>query len=72
MPDKPYSLYQGLAGTICAWAEACVVIAGWLEREDKGREMGGSGVDEGESRKASGEFELGFPTLGGGRITGLL
>ena len=26
MPDRPYSLFEGLAGTICAWAEAIALI----------------------------------------------
>ncbi|RAL09518.1 lanthionine synthetase C family protein [Aspergillus homomorphus CBS 101889] len=26
MPDRPYSLAEGLSGTVCAWANACVVI----------------------------------------------
>lgn len=25
-PDRPYSLFEGLAGAVCAWADACVVI----------------------------------------------
>jgi hypothetical protein len=32
MPDNPLSLFEGLAGTICAWAEACVVIKARLAR----------------------------------------
>ncbi|RAH44343.1 lanthionine synthetase C family protein [Aspergillus brunneoviolaceus CBS 621.78] len=26
MPDRPYSLAEGLAGTVCAWANACVIL----------------------------------------------
>jgi hypothetical protein len=26
MPDNPYSLFEGLAGAICCWSEACVLI----------------------------------------------
>jgi len=25
-PDHPYSLFEGLAGAVCAWADACAVI----------------------------------------------
>lgn len=37
MPDNPYSLFEGLAGTICAWAEVCVVITAKLEETDAKR-----------------------------------
>jgi hypothetical protein len=30
-PDHPYSLFEGLAGAVCAWADACVVIRERLE-----------------------------------------
>lgn len=26
MPDKPWSLYEGLAGLVCAWSEVCVLL----------------------------------------------
>ncbi|EFE39739.1 lanthionine synthetase C family protein, putative [Trichophyton verrucosum HKI 0517] len=32
MPDHPYSLYEGLSGTMVAWAEACVVIVARLRK----------------------------------------
>ena len=32
-PDHPYSLFEGLAGAICAWLDACVIIRGYLNKE---------------------------------------
>ena len=32
MPDHPYSLFGGLAGTICAWADACIVVEARLRQ----------------------------------------
>ncbi len=31
VPDNPFSLFEGLAGTICAWAEACAIITARLK-----------------------------------------
>lgn len=31
-PDRPFSLYEGLAGQLCAWAETCAVIKGRLRQ----------------------------------------
>ncbi|KAL5514355.1 hypothetical protein ACEPAG_2443 [Sanghuangporus baumii] len=33
-PDHPYSLFEGLAGAVCAWIDACVIIRAYLG-EDK-------------------------------------
>ncbi|KAG8906719.1 hypothetical protein FRB99_006317 [Tulasnella sp. 403] len=33
-PDRPYSLFEGLAGAVCAWAEACCVIEACLKGEE--------------------------------------
>jgi hypothetical protein len=57
MPDNPFSLFEGLAGTICAWSEACAVIKARLNRM------------EDPSTDPRSAFEgcsiLGFPGLGG-------
>ncbi|KAG8799113.1 hypothetical protein FRC17_007223 [Serendipita sp. 399] len=29
-PDRPYSLFEGLAGAVCCWAEACAMITSKL------------------------------------------
>ncbi|RHZ55223.1 lanthionine synthetase C family protein [Aspergillus thermomutatus] len=75
MPDRPYSLSEGLAGTICAWADACVVIQARLRKMDLEKDnaasvaaalKGDALFQELENRK------LGFPTLAYHRPAGLL
>ncbi|KAL1988189.1 hypothetical protein VTN96DRAFT_719 [Rasamsonia emersonii] len=73
MPDRPYSLYEGLAGELCAWAEACVVIKARLRKMELEDEKGSS-VDINED-DIFGEYmlqQLGFPGLGGNGPRGLL
>ncbi|MCJ1264682.1 LanC-like protein 2 [Lobaria immixta] len=72
MPDKPYGLYEGLSGTICAWAEACVVLVARLRKMDLDEQSGERSWKEDESFKRHLSHELGFPTLGGTSVTGLL
>lgn len=61
MPDRPYSLYEGLAGEMCAWAEACVVVQARLCKE--------AGQREKQNVK---EKALGFPCLGGNGVRGIM
>jgi len=65
MPDNPFSLFEGLAGTICAWAEACAVVTARLKllEEEKGLTPKKS-HEEGNSARNRGDI-LGFPGLGG-------
>lgn len=56
-PDDPYSLYEGLAGAICAWTDACVIINERLEHK---------GSKGGDLKSPV----LGFPGLGGAQIHG--
>lgn len=72
MPDKAYGLYQGLSGTICAWAEACVVLVARLRKLDLHEQSGEGNWQEDEFFKKHSLHKLGFPTLGGTRVTGLL
>jgi hypothetical protein len=60
MPDHPYSLFEGLAGTVCAWLEACIVI------EAKLKIMARGGVDDNEEYSRYQHHRLGFPCIGGG------
>ncbi|KAK2760701.1 hypothetical protein FQN54_001936 [Arachnomyces sp. PD_36] len=70
MPDSPYSLFEGLAGTICAWAEACVVITTRFRKLEKLER--GELPRRGDIEKQD-EDELGIPGLGGlGQPRGLL
>lgn len=61
MPDRPYSLYEGLSGELCAWAEACVVVQARLCNE--------VGQTEGQQAK---EKALGIPCLGGNGVSGVM
>jgi hypothetical protein len=70
MPDHPYSLFEGLAGTLCAWAEASVVLRGRLRKIEL--EQTGLGVNADPVVRECRQQELGFPFLGGKGVTGLL
>ncbi|KAG8920348.1 hypothetical protein FRC02_000958, partial [Tulasnella sp. 418] len=56
-PDHPYSLFEGLAGAVCGWADACCLIKALLEGGDLAAEDVGM---------------LGMPGMGGVGPTGLL
>lgn len=56
LPDRPYNLFEGMAGELCAWAEACVAIQARLCKLGPDR-------DPVMMRKYR-ERELGFPCLG--------
>lgn len=43
-PDHPWSLFEGLAGAVCAWSEACVVVEERLERSTKAKVLGMPGL----------------------------
>lgn len=48
-PDRPFSLYEGLAGMCCAWAEVLKRSEGWHSRESAGtvmRRRGMPGYDD--------------------------
>ena len=72
MLDKPYSLYEGSAGTISAWAEACVILVVRLRKMTLDNESGGKSWREDELLQKHCLYELGFPTLGGIRVTRFL
>lgn len=60
-PDRPYSLYEGLAGELCAWAEACAVAHARLCKE----------AGQTESQKIK-QKTLGLPCLGGNGVKGIM
>jgi Lanthionine synthetase C-like protein len=73
MPDNPYSLFEGLAGILCAWAEACAVILARLrkmELEEGG--LSSSALSDDGIFKARVLQQLGFPGLGGRGPRGLI
>ncbi|KAJ5973765.1 hypothetical protein N7481_010975 [Penicillium waksmanii] len=70
MPDDPYSLYEGLAGNICAWAETCAVLQAKLRKI----ELSAKGVpyeDDSVFQQAM-NSQLGFPLIGGNGAVGIL
>ncbi|PGH00150.1 hypothetical protein GX51_05963 [Blastomyces parvus] len=72
LPDTPYSLFEGLAGTCAAWADACVVIKARLRKKELDNEGSGVSFEEIETDELLSkqlQQELGFPglTLGGMR-----
>ncbi len=73
MPDNPFGLFEGLAGTICAWSEACAVITARLKiMQMLGEEPPQRTPREDESFAAIRGTILGFPGLGGMGPHGLL
>ncbi|KAL4814652.1 hypothetical protein BDW67DRAFT_186454 [Aspergillus spinulosporus] len=68
MPDNPYSLFEGLSGTVCAWAEASIVIRARLRK----LEVGGEHIDQDPVFRRCRQKQLGFPCLGGNGATGAL
>lgn len=74
VPDHPFSLTEGLAGTVCAWADACVAIQARLRK----MELSDQGPISEDALKSDSIFQglenrqLGFPTLAYHRPTGLI
>lgn len=70
MPDNPYSLFEGLSGTLCAWAEACIAIQIKLRHKflvAEGLSDHQIIVDKEILRLQ--ERQLGFPCIGGGGLS---
>ncbi|THH06893.1 hypothetical protein EW145_g3764 [Phellinidium pouzarii] len=57
--DHPYSLFEGLAGTVCAWMDACVIIRERLA------------VTEGANSESI-RYVFGIPGLGGAQVHSIL
>lgn len=43
-PDHPWSLFEGLAGAVCAWADACVILEEKLQKPTKAKVLGMPGL----------------------------
>ncbi|OGM42881.1 lanthionine synthetase C family protein [Aspergillus bombycis] len=75
MPDRPFSLHEGLAGTVCAWADACVAIQARLRKMELELEGDGPVVEatlrHDPAFKELMNRQLGFPTIAHHRPTGL-
>ncbi|KAK2750338.1 hypothetical protein FQN57_003818 [Myotisia sp. PD_48] len=63
MPDAPYSLFEGLAGTICAWAEACVTISAFLRKMEHDESPVENAHASEQAIVQARSHELGFPSL---------
>ncbi|EEQ28771.1 conserved hypothetical protein [Microsporum canis CBS 113480] len=63
MPDHPYSLYEGLSGTIVAWAEACVVIAARLRKMEVDEAVGHGAYDSDGAFRRDLRHVLGIPGI---------
>lgn len=73
MPDEPYSLFEGLAGTICAWADTCAVLQARLrkmELVDQGVCMK-NGLPRDPVFQNAMSRQVGFPALGGNAAMGI-
>ena len=70
MPDDPYSLFEGLSGNVCAWAETCAALQAKIRK----MELSGQGVPYETDRafKEAMQSRLGFPLIGGYGAVGLL
>lgn len=70
MPDDPYSLFEGLAGNICAWAETCAALQAKIRKMELNEQ--GVPYEDDSVFKAAMESQLGFPLIGGNGAVGLL
>lgn len=66
MPDDPYSMFEGLAGNVSAWADTCAVLQARL------RKMEVRSVTDDSIFQRAMQSRLGFPLIGGNGATGLL
>jgi hypothetical protein len=74
MPDDPFSLFEGLAGNVCAWAETCAVLQARLRSAEYSQKNGGSssGLTGDSLFQQATSRTLGFPLIGGNGAHGLL
>ncbi|KAG2418434.1 hypothetical protein HFD88_001535 [Aspergillus terreus] len=64
LPDRPFSLTEGLAGTVCAWAETCVVIQARLRKMELDKKgLGDGALEKDEVFQEMERLKLGFPIL---------
>ncbi|KAJ5679028.1 hypothetical protein N7462_007272 [Penicillium macrosclerotiorum] len=70
MPDDPYSLSEGLAGNLCAWADACAVLEARIRKMEFSEK--GLGFENDSIFQQAMRAQLGFPLIGGNGATGLL
>jgi hypothetical protein len=73
MPDSPYCLFEGLAGTVCAWTDACAAIEARLRKMelDEGGNGSAAALEQDGIFQELIHRQLGFPALGGHGVTGV-
>jgi hypothetical protein len=73
MPDLPYSLFEGLAGTVCAWADTCAMLQARLRKMELVEQgvCARSGLSRDSIFRNAMSRQVGFPALGGNGPTGL-
>ncbi|KAJ5959826.1 uncharacterized protein N7479_006976 [Penicillium vulpinum] len=73
MPDEPYSLFEGLAGNLCAWADTCGVVQARLRKMELVEQgvCATSGLLQDPVFRDVFNRQLGFPALGGNGATGI-
>lgn len=73
MPDEPYSLFEGLAGNVCAWADTCAVLQARLRKMELVEQgvCATSGLSRDPVFRAAFYRQLGFPALGGNGVIGI-
>lgn len=75
IPDDPYSMFEGLAGNVCAWAETCAVLQARLRKIEFCEEKSCNsslGLMQDEAFQEAATRRLGFPLLGGNGAVGLI
>lgn len=71
MPDTPYCLFEGLAGSVCAWTEACATIEARLRKMELEETSSVPAYKEDSVFQEITRRQLGIPALGGHGATGV-
>lgn len=73
MPDEAYSLFEGLAGNVCAWADTCAVLQARLRKMELVEQgvCATSGLSRDPVFRDAFKRQLGFPALGGNGAMGI-
>lgn len=75
LPDDPFSMFEGLAGNVCAWADTCAVLQARLRMVEFCAEKDCDsplGLSQDEAFQKAARRILGFPLIGGNGAHGLL
>ena len=72
VPDDPYSMFEGLAGNVCAWADTCAVLQARLRKMELSVKTGSDALKADHDFQQAIRSTLGFPLIGGNGAIGLL